>query len=155
VERVILTPKIHVYRWLLARNMNDAVAHYYGVPPLQYRRVLLGLKPKKVLLLGDLDPFDIATWRHLRRIMRGSTAVEYNWAMDGTRVLAALGSEVLARCSIPMESKEREWWRAHQGGLPELESLFNKLGSGKKLEIDALVTLDDGATLGEHFAKLR
>lgn len=155
VRNLVLAPKIHVYRWLLQREGPEAVAHYYGVPPRQYRSLLLALKPERILLFGDLDPFDVATWLHLRRLLRGKVDIQYNWSTDGERLLEQLGQERMDRCCIPMAGGELAWWREHRKRLPELDALFQRLGKGKKLEMDALATLDDESVLANHFEMAR
>ncbi len=155
-RRLILAPKAQLYRWLLQREVPDAVAHYYGVPPRQYRNLLLELKPKRILLFGDLDPFDIAAWLHLRRLLRGKVDVGYNWVIDGDRALGDLGQESIGHCTIPMGSGELKRWKSHRKrSQPDLDALFRRLGESKKLEIDALVTLEDDRVLTKHFEMMR
>jgi hypothetical protein len=153
VRQLVLTSKIHAFRWFVAHHQ-ATVVHYYGVPPAQYRRLILGLRPDSVLLFGDLDPFDVATWLHLQRIFRGRVIVNYNWALDGHLVINDLSKSVLSRCATTMGSLEEKWWDQRRAREPELRAMFERLGPRKKLAIEALITLEDASILARHVERI-
>jgi hypothetical protein len=119
--------------------MNCGVVARYGIPNVEeISWVKEFAKDRKLLFLGDCDPFDLLVYSAISSVF----AIEYLGVSD--RLIKLLDVNIERNITIPLATAELDALEYLQLRTPQLESLlgancYRMLTQGRKMEVEAII----------------